>query len=94
MKNNRLVIILCVVAFLLLIPLISMQFDIGVNWTAQDFVAAGILLGGVGLMGELVMRKVKTTRLRVVMCAGLLVTLLLLWAELAVGIFGSPIAGS
>jgi hypothetical protein len=42
---------------------------------------------------EFVMRKVKKNTHRIIICFALLFLLLLIWAELAVGIFGSPVAG-
>jgi peptidoglycan/LPS O-acetylase OafA/YrhL len=93
MQNKRQIIIVLVVALLLLIPLIAMQFTDEVNWTLFDFVVAGVLLLGIGLLCELVMRKVKKIRLRIAICVALLIMLLLIWAELAVGIFRSPLSG-
>jgi ABC-type cobalt transport system substrate-binding protein len=83
-----------VVFLILLIPLIAMQFTNEVNWTLMDFVAAGVLLLGTGLAIEFVIRKVKNVKHRIIICVVLLLILLIIWAELAVGIFGSPIAGS
>jgi peptidoglycan/LPS O-acetylase OafA/YrhL len=89
MQNKRLSIIVLTVALLLLIPLIAMQFTNEVNWNVFDFIAAGVLLLGTGLLCELVIRKVKKTRHRIVFCLAILLALLLFWAELAVGIFGT-----
>lgn len=86
--------ILLAVVMLLLIPLIAMQFTNEVNWTASDFVVAGILLFGTGFLAELLLRKVKNKNYRIAAVAVLLVILFLVWAELAVGIFGTPFAGS
>jgi hypothetical protein len=94
MKNKRLIGIVLTVAFILLIPLIAMQFTDEVNWKLPDFVAAGILLLGTGLMIELVLRKVKKIEYRIAICVVLLAALLLIWIELAVGIFGTPFAGT
>jgi hypothetical protein len=88
MQNKRLFIIVLTVALLLLIPLIAMQFTDEVNWTLLDFVVAGALLLGTGLIFELVMRKVKKAGLRIAMLVALLAMLVLIWAELAVGILG------
>lgn len=93
-QSKRLIGIVLTVALLLLIPLIAMQFTDEVNWTLSDFVVAGVLLLGTGFMCELVMRKVKKIEYRIAICVALLVALLLVWAELAVGIFGTPFAGS
>lgn len=87
MESKRLVIIVLIVAFLLLIPLIAMQFTGEVNWTLSDFIVAGVLLLGTGLMLDLVMKKVKKTPVRITFIMIILVILLVIWAELAVGIF-------
>ena len=41
------------VAFVLSLPLVAMQLTDEVVWTAQDFVAAGILLTMIGVAAEL-----------------------------------------
>jgi protein-S-isoprenylcysteine O-methyltransferase Ste14 len=94
MKNKRLLIMVSVVAGLLCIPLIAMQFSEEVFWTSSDFVIMGILLLITGLLGELVLRKIKSKRNRIIVAAVILLTFLFVWAELAVGIVGSPFAGS
>lgn len=89
MQNKRLIGIVLTVALLLLIPLIA-RFP----WGRIDFIVAGVLLLGTGLMCELVLRTVKKTAYRIAICAAILVALLLIWIELAVGLFGTPFAGS
>ncbi len=92
--NKRLVIILSVAAALLTVPFIAMQFTAEVNWTVSDFVMMGILLFSAGLLCEWVLRKVKCARNRLYACLAILFVFFLIWAELAVGIFGTPFAGS
>lgn len=94
MKNKKLKLILLIVGSLLLIPLIAMQFTDEVNWTPLDFVIAGVLLLVTGLIFDLVIRKVKNIKYRIAILIILLVGLFLIWAELAVGIFGTPFSGS
>ena len=94
MINKRLKFILLTAAFLLLIPLIAMQFTDEVNWTPFDFVVAGVLLLGTGLIFDLVIRKIKNIKYKIAISIALLTVLLLIWAELAVGLFGTAIAGS
>ena len=89
-RNKRLIGIFVTAAILLLIPLIAMQFTDEVNWTVFDFVMASILLLGTGLTGELVIRKGDNTMRRIAICLALLAALLIIWAELSVGIFGTP----
>lgn len=94
MKNKRLKIILAIVAFLLLIPFIAMQFTDEVSWTSIDFIIMGGLLLGTGLLCELAIRKVTKIRHRIALLIAVIAAFLLIWAELAVGIFGTPFAGS
>ncbi|VTR50916.1 Uncharacterised protein [Sphingobacterium thalpophilum] len=82
------------IALLLCIPLIAMQFTEEVKWTGWDFVVMGALLTLTALLWELVWRGVRTFGYRVLLCSFIVVGFLLIWAELAVGIFGTPIAGS
>jgi hypothetical protein len=93
-RNKRLTGIVATVVLLLLIPLIAMQFTKEVNWTLFDFIVAGILLLGTGLICELVLRKVNSSSYRIAMIVSILAILILVWLELAVGIFGTPFAGN
>lgn len=93
-KNKRLIIILFTVPLLLLIPLIGMLFSSEINWSLLDFVIMGMLLLGLGFMLELVLRKVQKKKNRIVLIAIILIMFLLIWAELAVGLFGTPFEGS
>ena len=93
-KNKRLITILLAVPLLLLIPLIAMQFSSEVNWSLGDFLVMGMLLLGVGLTFEIVLRKVPKKSYRISLMATIIILFLLIWAELAVGIFGTPFAGS
>ena len=94
MKNKSQKNILIVVAILLSIPLIAMQFTDEVSWTILDFVVMGILLLSIGFICELTIRKVSKIKHRIAICITILVVFLLIWAELAVGIFGTPFVGS
>lgn len=94
MKNKRLIIILAIATTLLSIPLIAMQFTNEVNWRVSDFIIMGVLLFGTGLLCELIMRKVKSVTNRMIICGAVLFMLLLIWVELAVGLFNTPFAGS
>lgn len=91
---KRLLLLLLFAALLLLIPLIAMQFTNEVKWTLMDFAVAGILLFSFSLLTELVLRKIKNTQFRIILIISLLVILFLIWAELAVGIFGTPFSGN
>lgn len=94
MKNLRLPLILSTAAGTLLIPLIAMQFSTEIDWNGRDFLIMGILFFGTGIVIEFALRKFKSTKSRIIACGIILIALFLVWAELAVGIFGSPFAGS
>ena len=79
---------------LLIIPLIAMQLTDEVEWSLFDFIIMGTLLLIIGLMGEIISKKVKKYKHRVILYVVVAITFLLIWAELAVGIFGTPFAGS
>ena len=93
-QNKRLIGIVLGVVLILLIPLIAMQFTNEVDWKLFDFVIMGVLLLGTGLLCEFVMRKVRNKDYQIGLLAVILVALFLIWAELAVGVFGTPFAGS
>ena len=85
--TKRIVLILLATALILLVPLVAMQFTDEVKWDRFDFVVAGGLLLGTGLLYEVAARTLSNPRHRAIAGAGLLMLLLLVWAELAVGIF-------
>ena len=92
--NKRFKYILLTAALLLLIPFVAMQFTDEVQWDTLDFAVMGTLLFGIGISCELALRIVKNTTYRIIILAVLLLLFLLIWAELAVGIFGTPFAGN
>ncbi len=94
MKNRRFFIMMTTVVILLFIPLMAMQFTNEVNWNISDFIVAAVLLLVAVFTYELISRKVKTPKNRTILSVVLLIIFLLIWAELAVGIFGTPLAGS
>lgn len=73
-------------ATLLLLPAIAMAFTREVNWGPEDFLAAAIILGGVGLGLEGAARL--QGRARRAVALAVLATGALVWIELAVGIVG------
>ena len=94
MKSKRLLIILAIVILILIIPFIGMQLSDEVNWSLFDFVVAGVLLLVTGLGCEFIILKVKKRENRIALIVVIITILLLIWVELAVGIFGTPLAGS
>ena len=93
-QNKRLITIMAIALAILLIPFIAMDFSNDVDWTLFDFIVAGILLFGTGLTLEFILRKIKTLRYRILFGIILFLLLFIVWVELAVGVFGTPFAGS
>lgn len=93
MKNKSIFIILSTVGLLLLIPLIAMQFTKEVKWTLADFLIAAVLLISTGLSINYTIKKIKRPIFRVALSITLLIILILVWMELAVAIFGTPLSG-
>ncbi|MDB5225530.1 MAG: hypothetical protein JWL87_482 [Candidatus Adlerbacteria bacterium] len=77
-------------AAILAVPLIAMQFTHEVDWDLTDFITIGILLLGTGLAYEFAARKVGSARNRLILGGVFLAALLIIWADLAVGIFNIP----
>ena len=89
MQNKNIVRIIILVALILLIPLVAMQFTDEVNWTLSDFVTMGILLLGAGLTYEFIANKMRTGTNRLATGLAVITGLVLIWMNLAVGIIGS-----
>lgn len=87
--TRRLVVWAAVVAFILLIPLVAMQFTEEVNWDLFDFAFMGTLLFGTGLVYELVARKAGQIAYRAAVGVALAAAFLLVWVNGAVGIIGN-----
>jgi hypothetical protein len=76
-------------ALLLLIPLTAKLFLADMAWSLLDFVAAGVLLFGAGLTFMLIARMGDSTAYRLAVGVAVAAGLLLVWANLAVGLVGS-----
>lgn len=94
-----------VTASVLLVPLIATMFnwpvyDPGspepemVNWTPFDFIVMGILVFITSFAYEYLTRNASSITRRMIVAAALFGALLVIWAELSVGVFDSPFAGS
>ena len=93
--NKRLLGIIIAVGVLLLIPFFAMKLGVeGVDWKIFDFIAAGIMLFGAGFAIEIAFRLITKFEYRIAACIGILIVLAVVWAELAVGLIGTPLAGS
>jgi hypothetical protein len=87
--TKSIIFVVLVAALILLVPLVVMQFTDDVVWDFVDFAVAGALLIGTGLLYVIAVRKISSTKYRIVAGIALAVAFLLVWVELAVGIIGS-----
>ncbi len=75
-------------ALLLVIPALTM------DWSAFDVAILAALLGTLGIGVEVAMRFFHSRPARLAASAAVLILLLVVWAELAVGVLGTPFGGS
>ncbi|MNS26696.1 hypothetical protein D3C71_528880 [compost metagenome] len=75
------------IAALLLLPWIAMQFTHEMAWDAADFAFAGVLLIGAGLIFELAAWRTRKLVWRLAIGGALVFGVLLIWADAAVGVF-------
>ena len=80
--------------FLLLIPLIGMAITDEINWNLFDFIIMGSLLIFLSIGINFVSNRTKNLKNRDLYIGILVLIFTFIWAELAVGIFGTPFAGS
>jgi hypothetical protein len=89
MQHKNIIRIALVTGCILLVPLLAMQFTDEVVWTLGDFVVAGALLFGAGLVYELIARKAGHVAYRAAVGIAVAAALFLVWMNLAVGLIGS-----
>ena len=80
--------------FLLLIPLIGMAITDEINWSLYDFIIMGSLLISLSIGINFVSNRTKNLKNRYLYIGILVLIFTFIWAELALGIFGAPFAGS
>lgn len=101
MQTRNILYIALITAIILLIPLV-LQLTIGTgvdgqgfNWELGDFIVMGVLIFVTGLAIDFATRKITKSAYRVFAVIAIVLILLLIWADLAVGIFNIPgISGS
>jgi hypothetical protein len=79
-------------AFILSLPLLAMLITDEVDWGVADFVFAGVLLVGTGLMFELVAKKAANNPYRAAVGVAVATAFILVFLMGAVGIIGGVIA--
>lgn len=87
--NKSILRLLLVIALLLLVPLAAMHLGIGFNWSVSDFVIAGLLLLGTGLLYLLIASRARSGAYKLAAGVAVGAALLLVWGNLAVGFIGN-----
>lgn len=78
---------------LLLVPFILTNNLESFNWSSEDFIIAGLLI--FSCLSVVNYIKVKfSNQNKIIAIILVIIFFVLIWAELAVGVFGSPFAGS
>ena len=90
-KRGAKKIVICI--SLLVFPLFFNIILDDFNWSIFDFAVMGFMLFFVGIALELVSSLVKGGKKKEILFGLIILLFLLLWAELGVGIFNSPISG-
>lgn len=80
--------------FLLLFPLVGTLVSNEVNWSFFDFILMGILILSMSFGIKQVVITTKNTNYRILIIGMILLVFILVWVELAVGIFDTPFAGN
>ncbi len=79
---------------LMLLPYIASQNSEGGGWDLFDLFIGGAMLFALGMSIQFLMRKLKGKKIRIPIIILVVLIFILIWIELAVGIFGTPLAGS
>ena len=90
---NMMIKILSVVGLLLLIPMIAMQLTDEVNLSFFDFIIMGVMLSIICLTIGIIIKKIKYFKYRNIFITMIVIIFFLIWAELGVGLFGTPFSG-
>ena len=77
----------------LLIPLVGVIF-FDLDWSGFDFLVMVLLILSFSILINLTLYYLKSSKFKFLLVFILLIIFLLIWAELAVGIFETPFAGN
>lgn len=94
MKRKQFIYLMLGVVGLLCLPFFGGLISPEVNWDSFDYLVMGFLLTITGLAAILVYNRFKNSKLKFIYLAAISVVFLLIYIELAVGIFGTPFAGN
>ena len=77
----------------LLVPLVGVIF-FELDWSGFDFLVMASLILSLSIFINLILYYLNSSRLKLLLVFIVAIIFLLIWAELAVGIFGTPLAGN
>ncbi len=86
MQNSIFLWIVRTTAFMLLVPLVAMQFTSEMHWTLLDFIAMGAIVMSGGFAYVITARKFPDPAKRRILGVVFVLTILYVWTELAVGV--------
>lgn len=93
-QKQKTTIIYALPTLLLCISIIGNLISKEFNWSASDFGIAAVLLLGAAFFIDLIQKIIKNKTYKIMICTAIVLLLMLTWAELAVGLFGTPFAGN
>lgn len=93
-KQQKPLLIFAIPSLLMIAAFISNNFVEGFNWTFSDFLIATILLFGTASIIYMIVNSKLSVRAKTMISIVIVIILMVIWVEMAVGLFGSPIAGS
>jgi len=79
--------------FVLLVPLVGVIF-FELDWSGFDFLVMTLLILSLSILINLILYYTDSSKLKLLLIFIVSILFLLIWAELAVGIFGTPFAGN
>lgn len=86
-KPKRVLLIALLTLTILSVFLVATFVSSEVNWSPFDFIVGGTLIFSFGLLINFILLKVKERKFKIFLSAGVILIFLIIWAELAVGIF-------
>jgi hypothetical protein len=79
--------------FVLLVPLVGVIF-FELDWSGFDFLVMTLLILSLSILINLILYYTDSSKLKLLLIFIVSILFLLIWAELAVGVFGTPFAGN
>jgi hypothetical protein len=76
----------------LLIPVVGVIF-FELDWSRFDFLVMALLILSLSILINLILYYLNSSKLKLLSIFFLVILFLLIWAELAVGVFRTPLAG-